>query len=259
MAQGRSLPDFQRIYIGGVDLSGAAFDSGEQGITYPEFEGYAWADAIKGALVGKPTVTFGPLLALFDSTPTTGFHVLESAAQGSLQYILLAQGIRAAPAMGDDTFALPAWLKAYKAVQSGGQSQVSATFSTVDTASAMNYDEYWGKLLHAYGAETGANSANANVDNGAQSTAGGWLIYEISAIGGGAGTATVSIDDSANGTNWLALSGATSGAIAFSAAPTAGIVQLGTTATVRQYLRWQLAFASGANSCTFALAFVRGR
>lgn len=259
MGTGRSITDFQRVYIGGYDLSGYAMDAGEQGVEFTEFPGYCWADAIKGVLVGKPKVTFGPLVATFDNTATSGFHVLANAAIGTKRNILLARGVRAVPAVGDDVFGGPFYQVSYKSI---GQGIVTAKteFRGVDIQDALLYDEFFGKLVHAYGAETGANAANTpNVDNGASSAAGGWLMYHISAIAGGAGTAAVSIDDSANGTAWAALSGATTGALAYTVAPTSGIVQLGVTATVRQYLRWQLALAGGATGCTFALAFFRGR
>ena len=54
MGTGRSLPNFQRIYVGGYDLSGYAMDSGEQGVEYTENEGYTWTDAIKGIIASQP-------------------------------------------------------------------------------------------------------------------------------------------------------------------------------------------------------------
>ena len=110
-------------------------------------------------------------------------------------------------------------------------------------------------MLHTKSAETAANSATgAGIDNGAASTAGGYLAFMGFA---GNGTATISIDDSADDSSYSALSGATSGELDFSSVQF-GLVALGTTATVRQYLRWQLALNT-ATTVTFALAFVRGR
>ena len=140
-----------------------------------------------------------------------------------------------------------------------GDGIVNATIQLggIDQTAGMNYKKFFGHMLHVLGSETGANTANTNVNNGAASTAGGWLMYHITSITG-AGTVTISVDDSANGTTWAALSGATSGAIATASAPASGIVQLATTATVRQYLRWQVAFAGSASACEFALSFIRG-
>ena len=259
MATGRTLAEFQKVYIDGYDLSCYLFDTGERGLEYPEFGSVAFCDAIPGVLVGKPNVKIGPLLGVFDNTPTSGLHVLSDAAQGTLRHVMISQGVRAAPAIGDDCFCLPCYQMGYHSI-GGGVVTCRTDLSQPDVASAMLYDELWGKALHLMTAVTDANSSNDDaVNNGAATTAGGWLMYHINAVTGGAGTVTISVDDSANGTDWLALSGATSGAIAYNAVPTSGIIQLGVTATVRQYLRWQYAEASGASGATFAAAFIRGR
>jgi hypothetical protein len=251
----RVLTDFERVYIDGYDLSGYAVDTGERGVEFKEMPSLCKADLITGVLLGRPAITLGPIVGVFDNTPTSGLHVLATAAQGARRNVMVAAGSLAAPAMGDDVFCAPMLQKAYKAV---GEEVVAARLDLTgpDATAAMLYRKYFGKLLHAYGSETGANAANTNVDNGASSAAGGWLMYHIRSITG-AGTVTISVDDSANGTAWTALSGATSGAIATASAPIAGIVQLGVTATVRQYLRWQIAL-SGATACTFVLGFMRG-
>lgn len=255
MATGRTLETFKRVYMDGYDMSGYSVDTGEQGVEMGEYAMPCLSDAVVGVLVGKPTVTLGPINGVFDNTATSGIHVLADAAKGTKRNIMIASGIRAAPAFGDDVFCAPMYQVAYKAV---GTEIVAANlrFAGPDVTVGMLYRQFWGKLLHAFGAETGANSANTNVDNGASSALGGWLMYHIYSITG-SGTVTVSIDDSANGTTWAALSGATSGAIATASAPTSGIVQLATTATVRKYLRWQIAFGGSATACTFALGFMR--
>jgi len=257
MSTGRSLEVFKRIYIGGYDLSAYFSDSGEQGTEYEEHPTANFADAIQGVLAGKPTLKCGPFTGVFDNTATSGLHVLADAAKGTRRNVMVAQGVRAAPAMGDDVFCAPVYQMGYKTVGAGIVT-ARLEFSGADAAGSMLYDNFWGKLIHAHESAGAANSANTNVDNGAESTAGGYLMYQIQSIAGGAGTVTLSIDDSANGTDWLALDGATTGAIAYSDAPTSGIVQLAVGATVRQYLRWQYA-ESGATSAVFSLAFVRGR
>jgi hypothetical protein len=141
-----------------------------------------------------------------------------------------------------------------------GEGIVNTTieFAGVDIANALLYRCFWGHMLHVMGSETGANTSTTSVNNGASSALGGWLMYHITSITG-TGTVTISVDDSANGTDFSALSGATSGAIATASAPTSGIVQLGVTATVRQYLRWQIALGGSATACTFALSFIRSK
>ena len=259
MARGRSIPQYERVYISGYDMSGYSSDAGERGVEYAENETFCFTDAITGVLNGAPKVNFGPLNGVFDNTATVGLHARATAGAGSLVYVTHARGVLAAPAIGDDAFCAPMYLKSYK-TPAKGAGIVTATleFTAPDAASGLTYDEFFGALLHPWGSETGANSANTNHNNGAATAAGGWLMYQIYSITG-TGTVTISVDDSANGTSWSALSGATSGAIATASAPVAGIVQLATTATVRQYLRWQIAFGGSASACTFVLSFMRGR
>lgn len=255
--RGRSVTIWERLYIDGYDMSGYTLDCGERGIEFELGESFCLSDTVRGVVTGQALPTFGPVNGVFDNTATSGIHVLANAARGTRRYIMHARGVQAAPAIGDDAFCATMLQMVYKANQ--GENMITCTLEfAFDATLALNYGQHFGALLHPLAAETGANSANTNHDNGAATTGGGWLMYQIRTITGGAGTATVSVDDSANGASWLALSGATSGAIAYSAAPIAGIVQLGTTATVRQYLRWQLALAGGATGATFALAFMRG-
>ena len=256
---GRTLEIYEHVYMDGYDMTGYARSSGEQGVEYPEHDLTTFADSQQGMLVGKPTLTFGPFNGVFDNTATSGLHVLAAAAQGTRRNIMVAYGIRTTPAIGDEAFCAPMLQSSYKSVLSGG-TLVNMTFGA-DVNSAMLYDEFFGKMLHILGAETGANTANTNADFGAASvTKGGWLMYQINAITGGAGTAAVSVDHSTTGTSgWAALAGATYGALAYSAAPTSGIVKLATNVDVNRYLRWQLALAGGATGATFALAFMRGR
>lgn len=256
MATGRSVPDFNQLFIDGYPMTCYTMSVDELGIEYPEYTGATWCDPIKGALLGKPTVIFGPVNGVFDNTATTGIHVLANAAQGAKRNILHVRGVRGTPAMGDDTFSAQMIQSAYKMV---GDDIVTVTMQFASDASNLPaYDEVFGRLLHAYAAETAANTANTNVDNGAASAAGGYFVYHIYSITG-AGTVTVSVDDSADGSTWAALSGATSGAIATASAPTSGVVELATTATVRQYLRHQIAFGGSATACSYISAFVRGR
>lgn len=253
MATGRTLPAFQRLYIDGYNLSCYAMDPGEFGSEYAEYANATMCDQVTGYLLGKPGVVFGPLIATFDNTATSGYHVLANAAQGARRNITLVQGVRADPVAGDDVFCAPMLQSRYKTI--GDTVVTTKTDFFEDTTSGLLYDEVWGKLLHIHGEETDANSSDTAVDNGAATTAGGWLMYHLESVTGG-GTATLSIDDSANGTSWTALSGATSGALS---GLSSGFVQLGITDTVRRYLRWQLTLAGGATAAKFAIAFMRGR
>ncbi len=81
------------------------------------------------------------------------------------------------------------------------------------------------------------------------------MMYQVLA---GNGTATLKVQDAATNTNpsFADLTGATTGVITC-AAGVHGFVQLGVTATVRQFLRWQIVWG-GATSVSFALGFMRG-
>ncbi len=131
-------------------------------------------------------------------------------------------------------------------------------FGDWDVQSLISYHNPWGSLVHALAAETAVNSAIGYDDGaGGQTTKGGWMMYQITAVEG-TGNVTTKIQDAATNTNpsFADLSGATSGAIANTAVPASGVVALAITATVRQFLRWQIVL-SGITSVTFALAFVR--
>jgi hypothetical protein len=69
---------------------------------------------------------------------------------------------------------------------------------------------------------------------------------------------TLKVQDAATNSNgsFSDLSGATSGSITAAVTPQSGMVALGTTATVRRYLRWQLVFGT-ATTCSFTAAFIR--
>lgn len=252
---GRTVSRWSRFYADGYDLSSNTMSFGPLTWEFdtPVMAGLDWA--VQGGLPDHATLGIGTLNGIFDSTAVTGLHGVLNAA-GATRTVMIPFGMRDAPVMGDIVYGGKFIQGAYQHTPGEGMQTVTVPFTAPDVTAGLNYQKPWGHLLHPRGQEAGANSANTNVDNGAATAAGGYLIYQIFAIAG-AGTATVSVDDSANGTSWSALSGATSGAIATASAPTAGIIQLATTAAVRQYLRWQLAL-SGATGCTFALSFVRG-
>jgi hypothetical protein len=174
---------------------------------------------------------------------------------GAIRTVTAAMGIRGVPAAGDPCFGGQFMQGAYQTDQSDGIYVNVPFMGWAGDATSLKYAG-WGQVLHPLGAETAANTGTG-IDNyiGDQTTKGGFLIYHITAVGG-TGTATISVDDSANNTDFLALSGATSGAIAHTSMPTAGIVALGNTATVRRYLRFQVALDT-ITSVTFFAAFMR--
>lgn len=250
---------WSRYYIEGYDMSGYTREYGPLTQEFDTHEDKSLTASIIGYLIGMGRTSPGTLNGLFDNTATSGLHTVESAAAGGSKTVTIAIGDLAAPAIGDPTFNGVFALNSYR-YEPGGESQVSAAmleFGSPHQPTGMKYSKPWGVLLHDNSAETAANSTTGEgVNNGAASSGGGFLVYHIFSVTG-TGNVTISIDDSADDTTYGALSGATSGAIAHTAVPCAGVVQLATNATVKQYLRWQIALDT-ITACTFALSFVRG-
>lgn len=261
MARGRSATVYERLYINGYNLNAYVMDAGERGVEHDQANTFCWADLVTGTLLGKHKYTFGPVNGVFDNTVTTGLHVLADGWKKTQVNLTHVRGVRAAPAIGDDVFCAPMVVKDYKGTNADNLVTARLDFESpqANTSMALTYSQPFGQLLHAWSNEVAVNAAHTNADGYAASTAGGWMMYHIYSISGGGGTVTISIDESDTGVGaWGALAGATSGAIAAAAAPTSGYVQLGTTAAVKRYLRWQIAFGAPANGCTFLLSFMRG-
>ena len=258
MATGRTVfQKYTRVYVAGYDLSGYARDIGPLTVDFDMETAAAMSDGIKGGLPGHANINVGTLNGFLDTTATSGLHALASAGTGK-KNVMVALGIRAAPAAGDPCFVAVVEQKNYFIPLDLSGAMVNATIEYAGTTAAPTsylYSKAWGLLLHTNSAATAAN-AGTGVDHpgGAQTTAGGFLMYQV--LAGDGGTCTISIDDSANNVDFAALSGATSGEIAATAGVNA-TVALGSAATVKQYLRWQFAKGTAA-TCTFVLAFVRG-
>lgn len=256
MATGRTKPRWTRVYVDGFDMSGYTRSIGPLEWTYDEVDMTCIGDTVKCYLGAHPQVSVGTLNAVFDNTATVGVHtVLQSA--GSIRNVLVAQGIRAVPADGDPCFGGQFEQGAYTTEQSGAVF-VNVPFQGVaGEATSRLYADPWGVLLHANAARTSATGVNTAVgfDNysGGATAKGGFMLYMVTA---GDGTATLSVQDAAvnNDGGFATLTGATTGSINC-AVKQYGVV-IPTTMTVRQYLRWQIAFGS-ATTVTFITAFMR--
>lgn len=256
MATGRTLKRWTRLYVDGVDLSGYTREIGPLVWTYPEVDIVALTDGVRGALVDMPEISPGVLNGIFDNTATSGIHAALGSA-GVCRDVMIPVGIRAEPAEGDPVFMGAFNHNGYVAQPSGGDIVLTCEFGKTSPAEAMTYEKPWGVLLHEKSAETAANEAAGVDDRGASSSLGGWMMYQIFAVAG-EGTVTITTEEASTNSNanFALLTDATSGEIAHTAVPCAGIVKLGTTAAVKRYLRWQIAL-DGITSCTFALSFVR--
>lgn len=258
MATGRTLEKNYRFYADGRDLSGFSRSIGPFGVEADEADMTVWTDTVKGYLKNHYQVNLGTYNAVFDNTASTGLHALMGTS-GVQRTALLAMGIRAAPAAGDPCFGGQFIQSGYNATDDGGAVTVTIPWAGwSSSATSLLYAPGFGQLLHANGAETDANSSAGfdNLSSAATTTTGGYMVYQVLASSNASHTATISIDDSANNSDWVALSGATTGSITVTAG-VSGIVALTPTATVRRYLRWQLALGT-ATSVTFVLAFMRG-
>ncbi len=234
----------------GYDVSGYSRTFGPLMWTFDETELTTLTDGVKGYLPAHPTLGIGTLNGVFDNTATSGLHVLANAA-GVKRTLMIPIGIRAAPAQGD-----PVYMGEFE--QSGYYQEgpyVNVPFGMSSAAStSLLYSKPWGWLLHAKSNVDTENDQTGIDDNGASSSFGGFMMYQVFSGDGGA---TISVEDAATNSDgdFAALSGATTGVIDCTS-PTAGIVAIGRTATVQRYLRWQIEF-DDATEVEFALSFVR--
>lgn len=256
MATGRTHLRYVRVYADGYDLSGYTRQIGPLEIEFAADAMAALTDEVKNVLPDHASIGVGELNGFFDNTATSGLHAAASGA-GVKRTLLVAIGIRGAPAQGD-----PAWMGqfeqlGYHAVPEDGYVVANIPFGmhAFDGATLL-YDKVWGTLLAPLAARTAVNSAVGVDDNGAATTRGGLMCYQLLSSNG---TVTLKTQDAATNADgsFADITGATSGSINASVTPAAGIVALGNTATVRRYIRWQLAFGT-ATTASFCLAFVRG-
>lgn len=257
---GRTVSKYNRVYLGdsthGVDLSCHVLDVGDLSIDFDSDPIAAYCWAVKGTLLSNAAITAGPINAILSAGAAGDLHTTMTTLQGSRISMGIAIGIKQVPTLGDPIFVLSTDLKSYTGLEStGGMVTMNATLGGgADNTAGMKYGKAWGTILHGLAAASAANASTADIfDGGAASAAGGFMFYCLTSLDGG--NVTLSIEDSADNSTYTALTGATSGALT---AAGCGIVQLGTTATVRRYLRWQLALADGATTATFLIAFVRG-
>lgn len=248
----RTHPKWFRAYFNGYDLSGHIRSTGTNGITMQASEGAALSDGVMNTVIGRASVVSGPYSAFLDPDEASAHDVFK-AGFGTYN-IMVVYGTPNGPAMGDPIFAATMEQAEYTGQPDDSMFPMNISFPGASSQGVLTYDNVFGVLLLPKSTKTAANSANTNVNNGGATTKGGIFVYQAFSSDG---TFTLSVDDSANGTSWLALSGATSGALDASVTPKSGLVALSKTATVRQYLRWQLALDT-ATTVTFALGFIRG-
>lgn len=244
---------FTRVYNNGVDISGYANAIGSLDWTYAATPNAAFSDAVFNAIAGRPTISAGNINAFLDNDTAGLFNQVKTATDN--YNLMVAYGTNAVSIAGDPFFA---WKFEQMDFQAGGGEgflPVTIPVGNASFAGVLNHSKPWGVILHARGAETAANTAIGIDDRGASSALGGVFVYHLLSSDG---TVTLKIQDAATNTNpnFADLSGATSGSIDASTTPKSGMIALSTTATVRRYLRWQLALGT-ATTCTFICGFIR--
>lgn len=256
MAEGRTTLKNWRAYVDGYDLSGYTRSFGPLDCTFDEGVDDALTLNVKGTLLGSANVSMGTLNGLLDNTATSGIHAVMNSV-GVRRNVLLACGIQAAPINNDPCFGGQFTQLGYDVSGETGIVTVSIPFGNMSAiAPNLAYAKPWGVLLHANAARTAANTATG-LDQTAGTTKGGWMMYHVlAAAGTGSKTATIKVQHSTTtNTDGAFLDLLTSGSLNC-AAGVSGIVALATTATVGQYVRWQLTLGT-ATSVTFALGFFR--
>ena len=255
MTAGRTrFARWTRLYANGYDISGDARSVGPLTTDFDVQDMAAYQDIMREGLPGHPTIDIGTINANLNTTATTGLHNILATA-GSQRTVMVAIGGGAEPAQGDPCFVGQFEQKGYITASDlyfnipfGGWSA---------SATTLSYGKAWGWLLHANSAATAptTNTAIGIDDNGGSSSAGGFMVYMVTA---GNGTATITIEEASTNSNlnFGLLTDATTGELNC-AVKQYGIVALSKTADVKQFLRWQIAYNS-ATTVTFILGFVRG-
>lgn len=244
---------YTRVYSNGLDISGYSNEIGSLDWLYDASPNAAFSDQCKNAIAGKVTISAGSVNAFLDND-TAGLFAQMNAANGT-RNLMVVHGTTAEPVAGNPVFAWKFEQTDYQVGGGDGFVPVTIPVSNASYVSTLTYSKPWGVLVHPKGAETAANTAVGIDDNGASSALGGVFVYHLHSSNG---TVTLSLDEASTNTNpnFAAISGATSGSINASVTPQSGMIALGTTAAVKRYIRWQVAFGT-ATTATFTCAFIR--
>lgn len=251
MTTGRTTLNYWRVYVDGYDLSGYSRSIGNFGATFDEGIDDAISLSVKGTMLGQAMISAGVLNGIFDNTATSGLHAVVGSVSNP-RNVMYARGVQAAPADNDVSFAGQFSQSAYTVGPGDTPVTASIPFNNTNalTGSAA-YANPFGVLLHAKAAATAANTATG-LDQTAQTTLGGWMMYQVFA---GDGTAAIKQQDASTNLDGSFGDLLSSGTIDCSS-PTAGIVALAKGATVERYVRWQIALGT-ATTVTFAISWHR--
>ena len=252
MTKGRTVNKYTRVYIDGYDLSGHARSIGPLTTTFQEGVDNPLNASITGVWLGQATISPGTLNSMFDNTQTTGIHdVLKTPG---VRNVMVNLGIQAAPAVGDPAFVGQFLQDDYIATPEETPSAITVRFGSSKYGStAINFSDPWGVVLGANTAWTAATTDDdVGIDQDAASALGGYMMYQVTA---GDGTATILVEDSTSN-NHADYGTLLTTPVLDCSSVQSGVVATATTATVKQFVRANIAL-SGASTVTFALAFIR--
>ncbi len=257
MATGRTVGQrYTRCYVDGYDMSGYARSVGELQWGFNQNEIACLSDSIVGAYPGQCNIAIGDINGvLATTTGSVGMHDIFKSASDAVRDVMIPLGIRAAPAEGNPVFCAQVAQNAYNGSIADEVITINMELGSWDErGDTKAYANPWGWLIHANGAETAVNTGTADYTYGAQTTAGGYMMYQV--FPGSTGTVTIKVQDSTGGAfSDLVSSGELT---QVEATGQSGIAALGTGVTVDTELRWQIVLGT-ATTTTFALSFVRGK
>lgn len=196
-----------RVLFGGVNLSGDSRSIGNIGLQYDTVEAQGFGADFKERLIGHADATFGPYQALFNDRPAAigpvepGSHITLNAVGEPIASVFIGEG--EAPAIGDVAYSQTTQQTSYTVT---GASSDAVTINADFTTPADDGFAGWGKAL-ATGASVTATTSFANVDNGASSSSGATAVLHLTRSVGTMGTNNwaITLQDSANGSDWAAL------------------------------------------------------
>ena len=256
MATGRTLSRWTKVYLNGYTAGAHAKSIGPLITQFEVTDDSALEDSVKGGLPSQVKFGVGTLNAL-DSAGAALFS--DAFNPGTSYNLMIPIGIRGTAAAGDPTYCGRFYMTGdMQESEVGGFVYRTMPFGDWDVANLVDYQKAWGTLIHAYAAETGANSSGTGVDDNyleASTAFGGYMAYAIFA---GNGTATIKVQHSVDEVdgNYADLGGCTSGVLNCVTSQGGIVKTTAKTTTVNRYLRWQLTLGT-ATTVTFALAFVR--
>jgi len=132
MATGRTVgTKYTRIYVDGYDMSGYTRSVGALTHGFDHNDVIALDDAITGAYPGQCTIGVGDINGILDNTANVGMHA-KFTGSDAVRDVMVALGIRAAPAEGDPVFCAQVSQNSYQANVEDGVMPVNMSLGSWD-------------------------------------------------------------------------------------------------------------------------------